>query len=92
VKAMADRLGLKLTPPVAEDASSEEAEELSTLQGRALDKAFLRVELAEHARVVSDLEATRAALSDKLVRRLCDQELHVLRALEEKARRLDEQL
>ncbi len=92
VKTLADKLGLKLVPPAAEDASREEAEELGGLQGRGLDKAFLRVELASHARAVSDLEATRSTLNDKLVRRLCDQELHVLRALEEKARKLEEKL
>jgi len=92
VQGIAAKLGLTLVPPAAEDASNEEASDLDTLAGPALDKAFLRMEIASHARVVSDIEAARSTVSDKLVKKLCSRELRALQALEEKARRLEEKL
>lgn len=92
VEAAAGRLAVTLVEPSTDGATAEEVADLSHLQGAAFDRAFARTEVAAHARILSDLETLTPTLGDALIKKLAASEGRALRALEQKARRLDDAL
>lgn len=92
VQSAASRLGLTLPPPLSDDPTAEAVQELQAAGPGAFDRAFLRVEVNGHARIISDLETARITIQDPAVRKLATVELKALQVLETKARALDAKL
>ncbi|HEY0779320.1 MAG TPA: DUF4142 domain-containing protein [Gemmatirosa sp.] len=90
-RSLARRLSITPAPPPGDTTAQETAhvlEHLRTLQGRALDTAFVQHEIADHQHDIADAHRMEAAARDPHVKTLIRQSLPVLQKHLDRARQI----